>query len=191
MRYADSLLEDKDGRTIDLSALEAELRTVKGIGEKRSERKHHSRCPVLIACILPVVALSATVLLKAEALVLLFVSIGILFVIAMLIYAVDPLWYRGSDSLSARQKSIEYLCDSGVFYFIGLIAFLPYIEYAAFKECVGLSLDEFFEKRADEWYHERMTTHEDILFSVGSISASSAIGISPGCLNTAVCVSAS
>jgi hypothetical protein len=32
---------------------------------------------------------------------------------------------------------------------------------------------------------------EDILFSVGSISASSVIGISPGCLNTAVLVSAS
>lgn len=52
-----------------------------------SERKHHSRCPVLSAYILSVVALSATVLLKAEALVLLFVSIGILFAIAMLIYA--------------------------------------------------------------------------------------------------------
>lgn len=52
-----------------------------------SERKHHSRCPVLIAYILSVVALSATVLLKAEALVLLFVSIEILFAIAMLIYA--------------------------------------------------------------------------------------------------------
>ena len=35
MRYADSLLEDKDERTIDLPALEAELRTVNGIGEKR------------------------------------------------------------------------------------------------------------------------------------------------------------
>lgn len=35
MRYVDSLLEDKDGRTIDLYVLEAELRTVKGIGEKR------------------------------------------------------------------------------------------------------------------------------------------------------------
>lgn len=52
-----------------------------------SERKHHSRCPVLSAYILSVVALSATVLLKAEALVLLLVSIEILFAIAMLIYA--------------------------------------------------------------------------------------------------------
>lgn len=35
MRYADSLLEDKDEKTIDLPALENELRKVKGIGEKR------------------------------------------------------------------------------------------------------------------------------------------------------------
>lgn len=35
MRYADTLLEDKDECTIDLPTLEAELRTVKGIGEKR------------------------------------------------------------------------------------------------------------------------------------------------------------
>ena len=48
-----------------------------------SEKKHHSRMPVLIAYILSTVVLSATVLLKAEALILLLVSTGILFVIAM------------------------------------------------------------------------------------------------------------
>ena len=37
MRYAEGLLEDKDEKTIDLSALENELRKVKGIGEKRLE----------------------------------------------------------------------------------------------------------------------------------------------------------
>lgn len=37
IRYADSLLEDKDERTIDLPVLEAELKNVKGIGEKRLE----------------------------------------------------------------------------------------------------------------------------------------------------------
>lgn len=52
-----------------------------------SERKHHSRMPVLIAYILFTVTLSATVLLKAEALILLLVSTGILFGIAMLLYA--------------------------------------------------------------------------------------------------------
>lgn len=52
-----------------------------------SERKHHSRMPVLIAYILSTVTLSATVLLKAEALILLLVSTGILFGIAMLLYA--------------------------------------------------------------------------------------------------------
>ena len=35
MRYAEGLLEDKDERTIDLPALESELRKIKGIGEKR------------------------------------------------------------------------------------------------------------------------------------------------------------
>ena len=37
MRYADGLLTDEDNKTIDLPALENELRQIKGIGEKRLE----------------------------------------------------------------------------------------------------------------------------------------------------------
>lgn len=37
MRYADGLLADEDNKTIDLPALENELRQIKGIGEKRLE----------------------------------------------------------------------------------------------------------------------------------------------------------
>jgi ERCC4-type nuclease len=37
MRYADGLLADDDNKTIDLPALENELRQIKGIGEKRLE----------------------------------------------------------------------------------------------------------------------------------------------------------
>lgn len=37
MRYADGLLEDSNTKTIDLPALQEELSTVKGIGEKRIE----------------------------------------------------------------------------------------------------------------------------------------------------------
>ena len=37
IRYADGLLADEDNKTIDLSALENELRQVKGIGAKRLE----------------------------------------------------------------------------------------------------------------------------------------------------------
>ncbi|MBR6982003.1 MAG: hypothetical protein IKH75_00490 [Ruminococcus sp.] len=37
MRYADGLLADDDDKTIDLPALEDDLRQVKGIGAKRLE----------------------------------------------------------------------------------------------------------------------------------------------------------
>ncbi|WP_303803712.1 hypothetical protein [Ruminococcus flavefaciens] len=37
MRYADGLLADEDNKTIDLPAIENELRHIKGIGEKRLE----------------------------------------------------------------------------------------------------------------------------------------------------------
>ena len=37
MRYADGLLADEDNKTIDLPALEDDLRQVKGIGAKRLE----------------------------------------------------------------------------------------------------------------------------------------------------------
>jgi len=37
MRYADGLLADEDNKTIDLPALEDDLRQVKGIGTKRLE----------------------------------------------------------------------------------------------------------------------------------------------------------
>lgn len=37
IRYADGLLADEDNKTIDLPALENELRQIKGIGEKRLE----------------------------------------------------------------------------------------------------------------------------------------------------------
>lgn len=70
-------------------------------------------------------------------------------IMLLLLYGMGP-----SNSLLAREKSIEYLCDYKVFYFIGLMSSFPYIEHAAFKESIGLSLDEFFEKRADEWYYE-------------------------------------
>ncbi len=38
MRYADGLMADEDNKTIDLPALENELRQIKGIGEKRLEK---------------------------------------------------------------------------------------------------------------------------------------------------------
>ena len=66
-----------------------------------------------------------------------------------------------SSSSSSKMKSIGYLMDSDVLYFIGLLSAIPGVSLAVFKERIGLGLDEYFEKKAEEWYHETYGTVYD------------------------------